>query len=261
MKSADFCKAFCEPIALRAVPIGFVLRTPFRRADGDPIAIYLRRDQESGQRYRLEDDGQTIGFLEASGVDLETETRQDALVELLKEHEAFMDEREFVLHSAYMDERELPAAAVRFTALMLRVIDLLLLSSNRVRSTFKDDLVEIVERQFGAGSHIQLNMPLQMSMKDYVVDIIVRAPDGRALAIFAGTSELKALEALLFWKECREQKVEGARSMLVLETAKPREIKERTLSRVMNSDILLAAMDGEEIQIRRKMQESLAAHA
>jgi hypothetical protein len=257
MKAEAFCEAFCDRIAVREVPIGFALKTPFRRSDGDAIGIYLRRDEANPSLYRLEDDGETIGFLEANGVDLDTEQRASALADLLKEYDAFMDENELVLHTAYLHESDLPAAAVRFTALMLRVFDLLLLSSNRVRSTFRDDLLKMVEIQFGANAAIELNAPLQPSMKDYLVDILVRSKDVRALATFAGTSEVRALEALLFWKEYREQQVQNVRSMLVLETAKPRDVREKTLSRIMNSGVLLASMDGEEIAIRRKMADSL----
>jgi hypothetical protein len=140
---------------------------------------------------------------------------------------------------------------------MLRVTDLLLLARSRIRSTFREDLVRMVEAQFGSHAEIDLNAPLNAALKDYVVDIIVRSPDGRALAIFAATSELKALECLLFWREQRDRAMHNVRTMLVLETSKPREIKERTLSRVMNSTILLASMDGEEIAIRQKMENSL----
>ncbi len=206
---------------------------------------------------RLEDDGQTIGFLEAGGVDLDAEARFEALAELLREHDAFLDERECLIHTSYHAEERLPAAAVKFSALLLRIYDLLLLTPSRVRSTFRDDLIDMVRRQFGPTAAIDLNAPVQDSMKDYPVDIIVRAPDGRALAIFAATSEMKALEALLFWKEYRDQEIAKLRAMLVVETSKPRDIKERTFSRVMNSGLILAAMDGEEIQIGRKMKESL----
>ncbi len=93
-------------------------------------------------------------------------------------------------------------------------------------------------------------------MNDYVVDIIVEHPDGKKLAIFAGTSELKALEALLFYREQKEQHVDETRSMLVLKEAKPKEIKDRTLSRVMNSEIILASMDGDCVAVRQKMASS-----
>jgi hypothetical protein len=223
------------------------------------LAIYARRNDVNPHEYRLEDDGETIAFLEASGVDLDSETRFEALNDLLREHDAFLSEPESVIHTRFEREDKIPSMSVLFSGLLIRVYDLLLLATHRVRSTFGEDLVRMVESQFAGSARIDINAPVQASMKDYLVDIVVRANDGRALAIFAGTSELKALEALLFSKEQREQHVTHVRTMLVLETAKPRDIKERTLSRIMNSNILLASMDGEEISIRQKMAENLIA--
>jgi hypothetical protein len=254
MNAADFCSAFCANLDVREVPIGYAIKTPFRRPDGDAIAIYCRRADDG--TYRLEDDGQSVGFLEMSGVDLDSETRWEVFVELLGEYDARFDEKEYVIHSGNFNEQNVPSAAVKFSALLLRVFDMMLLSSSRVRNTFKDDLIALVKRQFGEDI-IEINAPYSEEMKDYTVDIILRSNDGRALAIFAGTSELKALEALLFWREYRELDIRTVRAMLVLETSKPRELKERTLSRVFNSGLLVASMDGEEAQIRRKMNENL----
>jgi hypothetical protein len=255
MKDEDFCRAFCAFVALHEVPIGYVLRTPFRRADGDPVAIYLRRAEDG--RFRLEDDGQTIAYLEDHGVDFDSETRSETMADLLKEYDAYWDDNESLIHTDYLPPADVPWIAVQFSALLLRVADLIFLASNRVRSTFRDDLIALVERQFGSSARIELNAALTDTMRDYPVDIIVRSTDGRSLAIFAATSELKALEALLFWREYRDQKLDTVRAMLVMETAKPRDISTRTLSRVMNSDLVLASMDGEEIQIGRKMQANL----
>ena len=260
MNADDICKAFCRPIALYSVPIGYALRTPFRATDGDPITVYIRRDETTlEERFRLEDDGQTIGFLETSGVDFDTDSRLSALADLLREYDAHYDEADVLIHTQYIPADEIPEASVRFTALMVRINDLLLLSPGRVRRTFRDDLIELVKQQFGEKA-IQLNAPLTPAMRDYIIDIIVRAPDGRALAIYAATSETKALEALLFSRECRDQRITTVRLMLILENPKPRDIRNRTLTRVMNSDILLASMEGEDIAIKQKMQETLAFH-
>ena len=260
MNADDICKAFCQPIALHSVPIGYALRTPFRGNDGDPITVYIRRDNTTPEeRFRLEDDGQTIGFLETSGVDFDTDSRFSALAEMLREYDAHYDEQDVVIHTQYLHVEEIANACVRFTALLLRLSDLLLLSPGRVRRTFRDDLIELVTQQFGEEA-IRLNSPLNPSMKDYVIDIVVRSSDGRALAIYAATSESKALEALLFSRECRDHNITNVRSMLILENPKPRDIRNRTLSRVMNSDILLASMEGEEIAIKRKIQETLTFH-
>jgi hypothetical protein len=255
MKDDDFCRAFCSLMALHEVPIGYVLRTPFRRADGDAVAIYFRRGEDG--TYRIEDDGQTIAYLEENGVDFDNDTRFETFADLLKEYDAYWDENESLIHTSYFLPSDVPFAAVQFSALLLRVADLIFLASDRVRRTFREDLVALVERQFGAGAKIELNAALQDTMGDYPVDIIVRSQDGRSLAIFAATSELKALEALLFWREYRDQNVDKVRAMLVMETARPRDIKTRTLSRIFNSDLILASMDGEEIQIGRKMRDNL----
>jgi uncharacterized protein DUF1828 len=260
MNADDICKAFCRRIALHAVPVGYALRTPFTGGDGDPITIYLRRDETAtDDRFRLEDDGQTIGFLETNGVDLDTDSRFSALADMLREFDAYYDQEEVLIHTAYFTPDKIPDECVRFTALLLRVIDMLLLAPGRVSRTFKDDIIAMATQQFGE-NNVRLNTSLNNIMKDYIIDIIVKGSDGRSLAIYAATSESKALEAMLFTRECRDQKITDVRSLLVLESAKPRDIRTRTLSRVMNSDILLASMDGEEIAIKRKMQESLSFH-
>lgn len=255
MKPRDFCSAFCTAIALNDVPIGYAFKTPFRKADGDAIALYIRRGPNGV--FRIEDDGQTINYLEMNGFDLDATSRSDAFYNLLREYDAFYDDENLLIYSKDMDEKDVPAASVRFSALMLRVFDFILLNKSRVKSTFRDDLIAMIEEQFGQGCQIETNKPLQASMKDYIVDVLVRSADGRTLAVYAGSSELRALESLLFWKEYREQEIKGVKTMLVLETAKPRDIKDRTLARVMNSGILLATLEGDAIAVRQKMSESL----
>jgi Domain of unknown function DUF1828 len=255
MNKQLFCEAFCSKLLLTEVPIGFVLRTPFQKSDGDAIAIYIRKHERNPNLFRMEDDGETLALLESQGVDFDSETRMLALAELLKQHNSTYDETNSLLHTEYMPLSELANKSVLFVSLMNRIWDLALLAKNRVKSTFKDDLVQLVEAQFG-GAKIRVDEPLRDSMKDYLVDIIVELSDGKTLAIFAGTSELKALEALLFWREQKDQSVPKTRSMLVLESAKPKEIKERTLSRIINSDIVLASMDGDSVAVKQKMQNS-----
>lgn len=255
MKDEDFCRAFCAKVALREIPIGYVFRTPFVRTDGDALAVYLRKSDDGA--FRLEDDGQTMGALEAAGFDTDSESRSDALGDLLQEHGAYYDDTESVIYTLYHSEQDIPFAALKFATLLIRLPDLLFLTTTRTRRTFRDDLVALVERQFGSEARIELNSPLQDSMKDYPVDIILRSMDGHSLAIFASTSEMRALEALLFWKEYRHQDIQNVRSLLMLETAQPREMKARTFSRIMNSGIILASMDGEEIAIREKMSDNL----
>jgi hypothetical protein len=119
MNAEDFCLAFCENTALHELPIGYVLKTPFRKPDGDALAVYIRR--LAGDQFRFEDDGQTIANLEACGVDLDSETRFEAFNDLLRQHEASYDESESLIHTAPIAKSSLPVHAAMFTALMLRV--------------------------------------------------------------------------------------------------------------------------------------------
>ena len=255
MKEEDFCAAFCREMALHEVPIGYVLRAPFRRPDGDAVAIYMRR--LDGGQFRIEDDGMTVAYLEACGFNFESESRLLALADLLKEYSAHYDENHFVFHTAPMPESAIPSASVGFMGFMLRVFDMLLLASDRVRSTFRDDLIRLVETQFGQTSIIELDASLQDSMKDYQIDILIRSKDGKNLAIYAATSETRALEALLFSREALDRRVQNTLAMLVVETAKPRAINQRTYSRVLNSSLVLASMDGGTVAVANKMEANL----
>ncbi|MCA3556179.1 DUF1828 domain-containing protein [Aestuariivirga sp.] len=257
MNRENFCEAICSELQLRTVPLGYVLKTPFLKDDGESIAIYIRRSSADSKFYRLEDDGETVAALEAVGVDFDSESRLEALADLLRTHQASYDEAGSVLHTEYFLEDEIPARAISFMSLMNRVFDLSLLAKNRVRSRFKEDLIKLVEAQFSGTARIRIGEPIRETMKDYIVDIVVEGRDGRILAIFAGTSEVKALEALLFVNEQKKQLLSNVRAMLVLEKAKPADIKERTLSRVINSEIRLASMDGEAVAVKQKLEDSL----
>ncbi|MGE3691192.1 MAG: hypothetical protein AB7F98_07420, partial [Novosphingobium sp.] len=72
-------------------------------------------------------------------------------------------------------------------------------------------------------------------------------------------SELKALESLLFWEQYKTKAETELRSMIVLEQARPAAIKERTLSRVMNSGLILATLDGGMLNVGEKMQRTFIA--
>lgn len=121
MKKDDICAAFCEPMDLCEVPIGYAIKTPFRRPDGDSVAVYLRRNPQNQYEYRVEDDGETIAFLEANGADLDSDTRFEALVSMLKEYDGFYSETESLIHTRFVPELSVPSLAVSFVALILRV--------------------------------------------------------------------------------------------------------------------------------------------
>lgn len=255
MNRDALCRAFCADVEIYDVPMGLAVRTPFTRPDGDYLGFYVRRDRPTGQ-FRIEDDGATVAFLESQGVDLDVDSRSELFHSLLSEYGAEYDEQQVLIHTPYMREGEIGPRALAYSEMMVRLFDMLFLNSKRVARTFKEDLGKLIEETFRGGHVIEQDSFFSEEMRDYVADYIIRSPAGGALAVFAGTTEPKALEALLFWREQRERRIEGLKSMLVFERPKA-PLKERTLSRVHNSGLLLGSFEGERQALADKMVNTL----
>lgn len=255
----DICGTFCDGLAMREVPMGFAIRTPFKSGDGDAVALYLRRDAEVPGRFRLEDDGGTVSALQEEGFSLENEPRLTEFQGLLTEHGCLFDEDEYIIHTDYMDEARLPAYFLKFMSLMLRVSDLRMLSRERVRDSFKADLQAFVEEAFEGEASVERDAAPSPELSDYVADVLVTGPAAR-LAIFAGTTEVKALEALVLWQELARQGLSGIIPVVILESAKPQHIKGRTMSRIINSDVALASMDGSKWDVTQKLRQQAGIH-
>ncbi len=118
MNKQDFCEAFCSKLYIAEVPIRYVLLTPFFEEVGDPIAIYITRNPNFPALFRLEDDGETLAYLESNGVDFDTDSRIEALNGQLDQHCAQFDENAMLLHTDYLPMKEIVSKSVTFVSLM-----------------------------------------------------------------------------------------------------------------------------------------------
>jgi hypothetical protein len=257
MKLKELCEALCSGLALREVKIGYAIKTPFKLPDGDHIGLYIRRDPANPRLMRMEDDGGTIAALEEDGVSFATETRSDALADLLKQYDAHYDDADSIIYTDYVDEGRVPANFVKFMALMLRLQDLRMLAQERVREVFKDDVRQLVEQYFEGRVEILEDENPNEVLKDYVADFVLKAKGGQTLALFAASSETKALESLLLWQELRSRKVDRVRSMALFEGPKPQRIKSRTMSRLMNSEVVLGTLEGDRWELAQKIGKTI----
>lgn len=243
------CRAFCGDIFIRDVPVGFAVSTGFKRDDGDAIGFYVVYDTEDRSVARLEDDGMTIPTLEASGADVSDGPRAEAFVSLLSEYGVEHDESENVLHTPFMSIDKLAREAVRFVAFLLRIQDFMLVTRERVEETFKADVIRAVTERFSGRATVTTDDVISESLKDYPADVVIRPHQDlqRApMALYIATSENKALEALVLRMQTQFVERIPCKVMMVLETAKPQRIKERTLARAMNS-FPVAVFRGQEI--------------
>ncbi len=213
----ELCQAFCGDLKLTEVPVGFAVTTTFRRDDGDSVAFYLVRDMTRPGIYRIEDDGSTMPFLEAAGVDFTTGTRSDAFDALLEGHGIEFDEDEMLLHTVPMPEAELPKAAMRFLSFMLRINDFLLLTKDRVASTFKEDAArQIIERLEGKAV-IEQDKPVSDALSDTLPDLVIRAKGRTPVAVFFGTSDQRVNDAIFLQMQALYEAHEAVQVIALLE--------------------------------------------
>ena len=184
----ELCRAFCNEITVKDVPAGLAVSTPFRRSDGDAVSFYVVRDAALPGFARIEDDGQTIPYLEACGVDFETQTRVKALEALLKEYGAELDEAKSLIHTPNMREAELPRVALRFVALLLRLSDFLLLREKNTSKAHSRKMPQKIRETIGDRATIDRDQLVSERLTEIVPDLVIRAENRDPVAVFFAQS-------------------------------------------------------------------------
>lgn len=258
MKEA-LCKAFCGELTLTDVPIGYAVSTTFRRDDGDSVGFYIARDPRVRGSFRIEDDGTTIPFLEAAGVDFGTEARSDAFQALLESHDVEFDQDELLLHTRSLKEENLPAAAMKFVSLMLRMGDFLLLTRDKVASTFKEDAAQLIRKRIGDRATISEGDAVSPSLQDTLPDMVLRAPKRRPVALFFGTSEKRVYEAILLQMQALYEAKEDVAVVALLETdgVLNRDLRRRASNRLE----ALPTFRGDEIEAIHRIEREVLGNA
>jgi hypothetical protein len=189
------CRAFCDEVHVRSVPVGLAVRTPFNGIGGEPIGFYIVGPSPGGI-YHIEDDGTTVPLIEAAVADLESQTRSAAFEELLSEYNVSYDGDRGELITEPLREDNVPAAALKFSALLLRLQDLVLLTPERAASTFKEDALRQIKETLSDRAEIRENEPLAPGF-EFPADVIVQAKGQNPVAIFLAMTEQRVLEAVL----------------------------------------------------------------
>lgn len=246
------CEAFCEELEVRSVPVGVAVRTGFSSNDGDSIGFYVTRHPANSLLYRIEDSGLIVPSLEAAGVNLESGTRADAFSRLLAEHGAIFDDDTFELRSEYVSENDIPAEAMRFIALLLRVRDLELLTTETVENTFREDAEVALRHYLGDNVELKLREKVSALLPDYIADALIQGPNSIPVAVYFATSDSKVDEAVMLWMENRLSKL-NIKVALLLEKEKPSQISSRPHRRAMNRLDTVASFRGDELAAMQRI--------
>ena len=187
----DLCAAFCASVEIDHVPAGLAVTTDIVMHLGDPITFYMA---EGADGFACEDDGDFIATAIASGAYVDDGTRAETLNALLAKHRAWLDRNTLQIRRDAVPGESAADAALRFLPALIRSRDVLLLSRERVASSFADDLARALEEGLGDAYHIA---PDQGG--DNPADILLKYRHKGLTAglIYAVTSNEKLLAALL----------------------------------------------------------------
>ena len=244
MNVAALCEVFCDALVITEVPVGFAVKTGFQIDGGDALVFFLVAHKENDM-WRIEDDGATVANLDMDGVDvMASGPRSVAFAELLQEHDAQLDPKEVILHTEYVSEEEIPRLSLRFLSLLLRMQDFALVTRERVEETFRHDVMEAIQQRFADRADIEERHVFRDDLNDYQADIaVVPREAAQPLAVFIGTSEIRALEAMLFYDRVTYVHRFDCKVVLILDTIKTPKISARTLNRVTNHFPIAAFRD------------------
>ncbi|MCD1645697.1 DUF1828 domain-containing protein [Aurantimonas coralicida] len=188
------CQAFCEGVEVRPFDGGMGISTLYVDRFGDRIGMYALGP--TGGHYRLVDNALTVAVLEAEGAAMDTPTRQAALNGLLGEYGAVYDEDMGELAVEQVSEDALPKAVLNFSALLLRLNDLLLLTAERVENTFKEDVRALLRDELGGRVRIKEDEPVSSELQEVTPDMVF-LPEGRdPVALFIASSEPRIWQAM-----------------------------------------------------------------
>lgn len=246
----EICKAFCDGLIVREVPMGFSISTPVTWFSGDTISFYARVE---GDRARLEDSGSLLFDLEGQGVDFTSENRMELLSALLDEHGVMLSEEDALFCTEWTPANDVARQAIPFLTFLTRVQDLLFLNREIVKSTFKEDLVAALEDKFSEGNVAQ-SEALIPSLPHYTVDVVVRAASGKVAAIFPATNDVNVLRAVLFSMEVQKHDLSNIVPFLIYENLDKATITQQSREIAANSDLLPAVWSGGRDEVIQKVQ-------
>lgn len=187
------CQAFCESVEITDFDGGFAISTPYLDESGDRIGMYAVGAK--GGVFRIVDNALTIAFIEADGAPLNTDSRKAALSRILTDYGAIYDEELGELAITGVVEASLPRAILDFSALLLRVRDLRMLATERVKSTFEEDVREALRAELEGKARITEDMPVSDALSEITPDMVFYAEGRDPVALFLATSEAKVWQA------------------------------------------------------------------
>jgi len=238
------CAAFCSAFEVHAVAAGYAVSSIFTDRSGDRIGFYV---VESEDGYRVEDDGEYLSRLVASGVDLEKSQRGQLLDAVLAEGRAYWDRDSLEIRTEAFPEAEIADRAAGFLSALIRARDIELLTREFVSSAFREDVIRALTERFGQVVEIEEDVAVHKDFEDFVSDVVLRPKHaGRTAALYLVNNNEKLGEALLLQQEARMKQRMDFAVIALIEERDLRPISRRKFQRAQNRDLAMPIFRGDE---------------
>jgi hypothetical protein len=192
----QLCDAFCGNLAVHSIPVGYAVSSGQEGIGGDAVGFYVVGPSSEGF-YRVQDDGMYMNLIESAGGDTNNKTRMVAFTGLCEEYGVIREERTGELITADLPPAQVGQAALRFLAFLLRVQDLIWMSSERAASTFREDAMKVLREVVGDRAKIILSYVVSKRLEEVPADVGVVVEGRPPVAVFFGSSDTRVMEALL----------------------------------------------------------------
>jgi hypothetical protein len=238
------CERLCTSIAVTAVPAGYAVSSPFTDRSGDPIEFYAVEDARG---LRLEDDGDYLTGLIASGIDIDSGAWSALMAAILHDAEASRDAESYEIRTSAFHEDEIGERTVKFISALIRIRDLKLLTRQETGSTFRHDALAALHARFNAIADINERVPVGKAFSDFPSDAVIlpRGPGTKAAIYFVSSNE-HLLEADLLRSEAQRKKSTDFTVIALIEDLELPTISKRKFQRAQNRGLVMPIYRGDE---------------
>lgn len=241
----NLCKTFSSSILVNPVPSGFAISTSFSDRSGDPLGFFV---VESGDGFRIEDDGEYLARLVGSGIPIDQGQRAQLLEAILEQGGAFWDRDTYEIRSESFDKAQLGLRVTSFLSALIRVRDLELFTRDIVRSTFREDATAALEKMYGTVASFTENEAIDRTLSEFPADLVIRpkSQTAKSGALYFITSNEKLSEALLLQMEAELLRRDDFRIIALIEDSEMRMLSKNKFQRAQNRSLAMPIFRGDE---------------
>lgn len=247
------CSTFCSSIRVNTVPCGYAVSTIFKDRSGDSLGFYIVKDEDG---YRIEDSGDYLSRMVASGIDIENTTRRTLLENILQSGGAFWDVDTYEIKTEHFNENELAKRMTNFLSSLIRVRDIELITRDIVRSTFKEDAIAAIQERYGDVANFNENTPIDSQLSEFPSELnILPKFGGKPAAVFFATNSSKLDQAVMLKLEAQVKKRDDFPIIALIETPEMQGLSKKNIARAMNRVTAIVFRSEEESALTRIGQE------